>query len=527
MRVSDEGCDRRLATEGGLAREALEQDAGEGVHVGAAVHILALHLLGGDVVGRTKHVAGSAVGLSAGEPLRDTEVRQVDVLGADRVARHEHVARLHIAVYQPAGVGGVERIRDRSQKRHGPGRVERAPKLQQPCEIGSLHVAHRDVEDAGRLARLVDGHDVRVLDGGGPARLVEETATVARIVRVARGQELERDAALQTRIGGAVDHAHSAGAHERLDPVAGELGADTRVVRAGHAATSVVCRNTLAAVLPDLKPGARIGPYRLGERLGEGAVGIVVKAERDTDGVPVALKVLRPELAPSEVFLRRFEHEVRVARELRHPNLVPVLDAGEADGARYLAARFVAGRSLSSRLRADGALSVADTVSVAADVAAGLTALHRLGLVHRDVKPSNVLMENGRALLTDFGLAKGAALTVLTRSGQLVGTPQYLAPELLEGGGEASAASDLYALGCVVFECLSGRPPFTGTALEVALSHLDDEPPDPRELRPELGEELARVSLLALAKDPAQRPRTPAMYAHLLRASAAGHGVSP
>ena len=272
-------------------------------------------------------------------------------------------------------------------------------------------------------------------------------------------------------------------------------------------------------MLPVLNPGARIGPYRLGERLGEGAVGIVVKAERDDDGAPVALKVLRPELAPSDVFVRRFEHEVRVARTLQHPNLVPVLDAGEADGARYLAARFIEGRSLSSCLRAEGALSVADTVSVAADVAAGLTALHRLGLVHRDVKPSNVLMENGRALLTDFGLAKGAALTVLTRSGQLVGTPQYLAPELLEGGGEASPASDLYALGCVVFECLTGRPPFTGTALEVALAHLDDEPPDPRELRPELDEELARVCLIALAKDPAERPRTPAMYAHLLQAA--------
>jgi eukaryotic-like serine/threonine-protein kinase len=135
------------------------------------------------------------------------------------------------------------------------------------------------------------------------------------------------------------------------------------------------------------------------------------------------------------------------------------------------------------------------------------------------VKPSNVLLDDGRALLTDFGLAKGAALTVLTRPGQLVGTPQYLAPELLEGG-EASPASDLYALGCVAFECLTGRPPFTGTALEVSLSHLDDDPPDPRELRPKLGEELAQVALGALAKDPASRPATPAMYANLLRAAA-------
>jgi serine/threonine-protein kinase len=274
-------------------------------------------------------------------------------------------------------------------------------------------------------------------------------------------------------------------------------------------------------VPPELKPGARIGPYRLGERLGEGAVGIVVEAVRDPDGAPVALKVLRPELAPSEVFVRRFEHEVRVARQLRHPNLVPVLDADVADGVRYLAAPLVAGRSLARRLQLEGPLAVGDTLAVASDIGAGLTALHRRGLIHRDVKPSNVLLEDGRALLSDFGLAKGAALTVLTKPGQLVGTPQYLAPELLEGG-EASPASDIYAFGCVVFECLTGRPPFTGTALEVALAHLDDEPPDPRDLRPELGEELARVALAALAKDPAGRPRTPAMYANLLRASTHG-----
>ena len=162
---------------------------------------------------------------------------------------------------------------------------------------------------------------------------------------------------------------------------------------------------------------------------------------------------------------------------------------------------------------------MAVTLEIVADVAAGLTALHRNGLVHRDVKPSNVLLDDGRALLTDFGLAKGAALTVLTRPGQLVSTPQYLAPELLEGG-DASAASDLYALGCVAFECLTGRPPFTGTVLEVSLAHLDDDPPDPRELRPDLGEELARVALGAVAKDPAGRPATPAMYANLLRAAA-------
>jgi serine/threonine-protein kinase len=269
----------------------------------------------------------------------------------------------------------------------------------------------------------------------------------------------------------------------------------------------------------ELQPGERLGPYRLGERLGEGAVGVVIKAVREPDGLSVALKVLRRELAPSAIFVRRFEREARIAREVQHRNLVAVLDAGVADGVRFIAARYVEGMSLAQRLRAGGALPVDDALKAAADVAAGLTALHDHDLVHRDVKPSNVLLEDGRALLTDFGLAKGAALTVLTGPGQVVGTPQYLAPELVEGTAEASPASDVYALGCVVFECLTGRLPFSGSVLEVALAHLDNEPPDPRELRPELSGELSRVVLRALAKGPAERPRTPTMYAHLLRAA--------
>jgi serine/threonine protein kinase len=268
-----------------------------------------------------------------------------------------------------------------------------------------------------------------------------------------------------------------------------------------------------------LRAGERIGPYRLEERVGEGAVGVVYRAAAEAR--VVALKVLRPELAGNAVYRRRLDHEARVARGLRHPNLVAVVDTGESAGLSWIASRFVEGPSLAGRLRAEGRLAVEDVLQVAAGVGAGLTALHRHGLVHRDVKPSNVLLaSDGTPLVTDFGLAKGEALTALTRPGQVVGTPQYLAPELVEGSGEASPASDVYALGCVVFECLAGRPPFTGSVLEVALAHLEDEPPDPRELRQNLSEELARVARTALAKDAAARPRTPTMYAHLLRAAA-------
>ena len=262
--------------------------------------------------------------------------------------------------------------------------------------------------------------------------------------------------------------------------------------------------------------GDAIGRYLLSEAIGAGSVGVVYRAV-GPDGRLVALKVLRRELAGSELYRRRFEHEIRVARGVRHRNLVPVLDDGVADGVPYLASQFVSGRSLGHLLDGGRSLPPDRALRVTADVAAGLGALHGKRLVHRDVKPANILLaDDGTALLTDFGLAKGEALTLLTEPGQLLGTPQYLAPELIDASGAASPASDVYALGCVAYECLAGRPPFGGRTLEVALAHLTDEP-EPLE---DIPAALADAVLLALAKDPAARPRTPTMYAHLLQAAA-------
>jgi serine/threonine-protein kinase len=263
--------------------------------------------------------------------------------------------------------------------------------------------------------------------------------------------------------------------------------------------------------------GDVVGRYRLLETIGAGAVGVVYRAVAEPDGTVVAVKVLRRELAGSDLYRRRFDHEIRVARSLRHRNLVQVLDSGESSGLPYLVARFVPGRSLRESLVAESPLPLPRVLQVSADVAAGLGTLHRKGLVHRDVKPGNILLtEDGTALLTDFGLAKGEALTLLTDPGQPVGTPQYLAPELIDGSADASPASDVYALGCVVYECLGGRPPFTGSTLEVAMAHLSDEP-GPIEGIPGA---LSDAMLMALAKDPAERPRTPVMYARLLQAAA-------
>jgi serine/threonine protein kinase len=264
----------------------------------------------------------------------------------------------------------------------------------------------------------------------------------------------------------------------------------------------------------DLEPGDAFGPYRLEELLGRGATGIVFRAVREADKTVVALKVLREELAGDAVFSRRFSHEARAAREVEHPHLVRVLDAGTAAGRHYLAMRFVPGRSLADRLVAEGALPIRDTVQLAAEIGSALDALQRCGLVHRDVKPANILLDaHGTAALTDFGLAKGRAYTLLTKPGQVLGTIDYLAPEVIRGDS-ASPASDIYGLGCVLFACLAGRPPFAaGSPFQVAAGHLGAEPPDPCATRDDARPGLSAAVLTALSKEPTARPPTARAYA--------------
>ena len=250
-------------------------------------------------------------------------------------------------------------------------------------------------------------------------------------------------------------------------------------------------------------------------------MGIVFRARRETDGDSVALKILRDELAEDELYRRRFQREARIASELDNEHVVPVVDFGEASGRLYIAARYVRGVSLSERIAVEGALSLAEGLRLVGHLAAALEALHARDLVHRDVKPANVMVdERGAAALTDFGLARGTADTVLTKTGVVVGTVDYLAPELIRGQ-QADHSSDVYALGCLLYECLAGAPPFADKAyVATLLAHVQDEPRDLSDLRADLPEGVSWAVLKALAKDPGQRPPTATAYAHMLRASA-------
>jgi serine/threonine-protein kinase len=245
-------------------------------------------------------------------------------------------------------------------------------------------------------------------------------------------------------------------------------------------------------------------------------MGKVYRAHSPADGATVALKVLKSNLAGDEVYRHRFLHEVRAASEVHHRHLVPILDSGEADGYTFLAMPFMEGGSLEDHLKT-GPLDLEQILRMVAEVASGLDALHNLDIVHRDIKPANIILDaSGSAALADFGLAKGPTYTVLTQAGQVMGTLDYLAPEMVQGK-PATALSDVYAFGCVVFECVAGSPPFAAmSAFKVGLAHLQEPPPDPCANRSDLPAEFSWAVLQALDKQPERRPSTATAYSTML-----------
>ena len=267
---------------------------------------------------------------------------------------------------------------------------------------------------------------------------------------------------------------------------------------------------------PDSRVGTNIGPYRVDGLLGVGGMGKVYSAV-GPDGVRVALKVVKEDLARDETFRKRFAREARIAQTVHNSHVVEVLDTGTHEGLPYMAERLIDGQSLEEKLRDEGRLDLRTAVHICAQVALGLQALWAAGMVHRDVKPGNILLDReGNAYVTDFGLAKDSQGSVLTQPGQALGSMDYMAPEQIRGEA-VTAETDLYSLGCVVFECLHGLPPFADRqGMRVLWAHLQDEPANPDGVSEQVG---AAVKS-ALQKSPQDRPRSGTEYARELSLAA-------
>ena len=258
--------------------------------------------------------------------------------------------------------------------------------------------------------------------------------------------------------------------------------------------------------------GTEVAAYRIEEVVGAGGMGIVYRALDPRLDRHVALKLLPSELAQNGEYRARFLRESRQAAAIEHPSIVPVHDAGDANGVLYIAMRYIDGSDLGRTIAREGPLAPDRAVSVLAEIADALDAAHARGLVHRDVKPSNVLLSSPdaggreRAYLTDFGISKlVAGEAALTATGHVLGTAEYVAPELVEGG-EVDSRADVYSLGCVLFECLAGEPPFVReTPVSVLWAHVNDVPPPLSERRRELPTAIDDVVARSLAKTPDDR----------------------
>ena len=248
------------------------------------------------------------------------------------------------------------------------------------------------------------------------------------------------------------------------------------------------------------------GRYRLEAKLGSGGMSTVYLARDTTLDRPVAVKVMHREMSEQADQLERFRQEARAVAKLSHPNVVSVIDAGEDGGYPYIVFEYVEGETLKARINRIGALDTQEALAYAIEIARGLTVAHARNMIHRDIKPQNVLIDaEGRAKLTDFGISRQLEQDGMTATGRVLGTTDYVAPEQAMGHG-ADQRSDIYSLGVVLFEMLTGEVPFAADSqVGVAMKHVNEELPDVQGLRPELSAASALVVERATAKDPSKR----------------------
>ena len=279
---------------------------------------------------------------------------------------------------------------------------------------------------------------------------------------------------------------------------------------------------TSAPVVSDAAASLRAalaGLYDLEGELGAGGMAVVYAARDLRHRRAVAIKVLRPELAAA-LGTQRFLREIETSASLRHPGIVPLFDSGDADGLLYYVMPLVEGETLRARLERDGRLPVEDALRIASQVADALAYAHDRGIVHRDVKPENILLEDGRAVVTDFGIARcldGVGASGFATTGLAMGTPAYMSPEQVAGETALDGRADLYGLACVLYEMLTGRPPFTGGSMaRLAVQHLAETPTPVNVLRPAVPAGVAAAIGRALAKAPEDRFATTTGFARAL-----------
>jgi len=251
------------------------------------------------------------------------------------------------------------------------------------------------------------------------------------------------------------------------------------------------------------------GRYEILEELGSGGMGAVYRVFDKKLEEEVALKLIRPEIAANRKTIERFKNELKIARKIAHKNVCKMYDLGETEGTSFITMEYVPGEDLRSFIRRSGQLTVGKTVVLGGQIAEGLAEAHRMGVVHRDLKPGNIMIDReGSAKIMDFGIARTAAGAGITGEGAIIGTPEYMSPEQVEGK-EADQRSDIYALGVILFEMVVGSPPFEGeTPFSIANKHKTEPPPIPKKLLPQIPDALSKIILRCLEKDKAKRYQT-------------------